>query len=86
MLASAKLYALPPDEIRARLAQILSMRGLKLPQKHLYIRALDIYATAPFLDFEDAIAVAHMERSGIQEIYSYDRAFDRVTGVERTEP
>ena len=79
-------YRLSHEEIRARLVPILTLRGLRLPQKRVYIRALDIYASSPFLDFEDALAAAHMERQGVTEIVSYDRDFDMVAGVRRTEP
>lgn len=86
VLRSRAHYGLPPVEISARLRPILTLRGLKLPQKRLYIRALDIYASSPFLDFEDALTVAHMERRGINEILSYDTDFDRVPGITRLEP
>lgn len=79
-------YRLSHHEVRARLLPILTLRGLRLPQKRVYLRALDLYASAPFLDFEDALAVAHMEHRGLTEIVSYDRDFDRVTGLQRIEP
>lgn len=79
-------YRLSHEEVRGRLLPIVTLRGLKLPQKRVYIRALDIYSAYPFLDFEDALAVAHMERRGTPEILSYDRDFDRVSGVNRVEP
>ena len=79
-------YRLSHEEIRARLAPILAIQGLRLPQKRTYIEALDIYASFPSLDFEDALAVAHMKRLGIEEIVSYDRDFDRLSGIQRVEP
>ena len=79
-------YRLSHEEVRARLLPILTLRSLKLPQKRVYLRALDLYASAPFLDFEDALAVAHMEHQGLTEIVSYDRDFDRVAGLQRIEP
>lgn len=79
-------YRLSHADIKARLLPILTLRGVRLPQKRVYLRALDLYASAPFLDFEDALAVAHMEHRGLTEIVSYDRDFDRVTGLRRVEP
>ena len=79
-------YRLSHEEIRERLAPILTIRGLRLPQKRVYIDALNIYASFPSLDFEDALAVAHMKRQGIEEIVSYDRDFDRVEEIQRVEP
>ena len=69
-----------------RLLPILTLRGVRLPHKRVCIRALDIYASSPDLDLEDALAAAHMERRGLTEIYSYDRDFDGVEGVTRLEP
>jgi predicted nucleic acid-binding protein len=86
VLASRVSYQLPRPDIRARLTPVLSLRGLKLSHRSVYLRALDLYATHSTLDFEDALCVAHMERSGNGDIESYDRDFDRVPGVTRHEP
>ena len=79
-------YRLTHEEIRNRLLPVLTLPGLRLPHKEACLRALDIYVDAPFLDFEDALAVAHAERLGLTEIVSYDRDFDRVDGIHRVEP
>ena len=79
-------YQLNHSEIRDRLLPILALQGLNLPQKTVYLHALDLYASSPFLDFEDAVAVAHMEQRGANEIVSYDKDFDRIEGIHRTEP
>jgi predicted nucleic acid-binding protein len=79
-------YGITHGEIRDRLLPILALRGIRFPQKSVCLRALDIYAGSPFFDFEDALAIAHMEQQRIQEIVSYDRDFDRVAGVLRVEP
>lgn len=85
VLSSPRLYNLSPERIRSLLRPILQLRGLRLPSRRLYQRALDIYA-AYNVDFEDALTLAHMERRGIDEILSYDRHFDRIQGVRRQEP
>ncbi len=79
-------YRLSHEEIRSRLVPIVTLRGLRLPQKRVYVRALDIYASSPFLDFEDAVAAAHMEQQGMTEIVSYDKDFDLMPGLQRVEP
>ena len=79
-------YRLSHEDVRARLLPVLTLRGVRLPQKRVYLRALDLYASSPFLDFEDALAVAHVEHRGLTEIVSYDKDFDRVTGLQRVEP
>lgn len=85
VLSSPKLYDLPPEEIKKRLAPLLSLRGLKLDHRSTLIRALDLYTTHK-IDFEDCLSVAHMEQRQLKDIYSYDRDFDRVTNVNRLEP
>jgi len=79
-------YHLRHEEIRARLQPILTLPSLRLQRKRIYLRALDLYASSPFLDFEDTLAIAYMERQGMKELLSYDRGFDRVQGITRIEP
>ena len=87
VLSSPRLpYRLSHGQIRERLLPLLTLRGLRLPQKRVVLEALDIYASSRSVDFEDALAAAHMEQRGITEIFSYDRDFDRVPGVRRVEP
>ncbi len=86
VLSSHAHYKLSHEEASARLRPLLTMRGLRLPQKQVYLRALDLYASSPSLDFGDALAVAHMENQGIHEIFSYDSDFDLIPGVRRIEP
>ncbi len=87
VLSSQRLpYRLSHEEIRGRLMPILMLKGLRLPQKRVYVEALDLYASSPVLDFEDALAVAHMEMEGVTEIVSYDRDFDLLPSLRRVEP
>ena len=86
VLAARALYNLRPDEISARLRPLLAVRGLRVAHKRSCLQALDLYASYPFLDFEDALAVAEMERQGLKIILSYDRDFDRLEQVTREEP
>jgi predicted nucleic acid-binding protein len=86
VLASPRQYGLSPADIVARLKPIIALPGLKLARKRLYLRALDMYAAQPRLDFEDAITAAVVERMQPAELYSYDTDFDRVPGVTRVEP
>jgi predicted nucleic acid-binding protein len=85
VLASKQLYNLPREQIRGLLRPLVSLPGLKLPQRRMYLRALDLYA-AYAIDFEDALLVAQMERQKVTEVYSYDRDFDQVDGITRLEP
>jgi len=85
VLSSHSLYNLPRDEICSLLLPIINLYGLKIPQKRLYILALDIYASKN-IDFEDALSFAHMEKRQIKEIYSYDSDFDKLEELRRLEP
>jgi uncharacterized protein len=86
VLSSRTLYNLSAEEIRSLLVPLLTLPGFKLPQKQLFLRALDLYALHPSLDIEDLLIVAHMEHAGIEELLSYDRDFDRVPTISRQEP
>ena len=86
VLRSPRQYGLAPADIAARLRPLLALRGLKVPHKRTIMRALEIWVLHPTLDFEDALAIAHMERRGMGEIVSYDTDFDRIAGITRIEP
>ncbi len=60
VLSSKRLYQLPREEIRLYLSAIIGMKGLRLANKRMYLRALELYATIPRLDFADALSVARM--------------------------
>ena len=85
VLSSSKLYNLPGSEIYSLLIPIINLKGFKLSQKRLYVKALDIYASIN-IDFEDAVAIAHANKRQIREIYSYDNDFDKIKQLKRLEP
>ncbi len=85
VLSSKVLYNLPRADIKTHLDAILTLGGIKMPHKHLYLRALDLYATTS-LDFVDALLIAHAERIQASAIVSFDKDFDRIPGITRREP
>lgn len=87
ILSSKRLYNLSRQDIRIRLYPLLTVTGLKLPRRQMYLRALDLYSSNS-VDFEDALSVAAMEQRKIAEIYSYDQDFARMkdVAVHRIEP
>ena len=85
VLSSPRLYKLSRETVRTVLLPIISLKGLKLQNRSVFVRALDLYATTA-MDFDDALAVAQMERRKVTEIYSYDEHFDRVAGLKRLQP
>jgi predicted nucleic acid-binding protein len=85
VLASKQLYNLPRATIADALGGIILLPGLHLPNKSVYIRALELYAQKN-LDFVDALNVAHMEHERVRTIVSFDRGYDLVESVRRREP
>jgi len=85
VLHSKKLYNLTRQEIQKFFLPILLLKGIKIPKKQIYIKSLDIFRQS-LLDIEDCIVVSHMEANNIQDIYSYDKDFDRFNNLKRKEP
>jgi predicted nucleic acid-binding protein len=73
-------------DIAALLRPVVKLRSLRIPRKRVVLRALELYDLYPHFDFEDALSLATMEQSGLTEIVSYGRDFDRVPGITREEP
>ncbi|HHS98562.1 MAG TPA: type II toxin-antitoxin system VapC family toxin [Chloroflexi bacterium] len=80
-----RFYKRTRQEIRDVLLPILKMDGLRMHDKATAVRAVLLFADLG-IDFSDALIAAEMLRSGREEIYSYDRDFDRVPGLRRVEP
>lgn len=85
VLSSRRLYNLSREHIRARLMPLLTLPGLRFPNRQALLRALELFESHA-VDFEDALAVAHMEQQGIDKIISYDRDFDQFLQITRVEP
>src|SRR5437867_3085655 len=64
VLSSKRLYNVSREEIRTRLGVVLRLRGVKLPQKRTYLRALDLCVEYARLSFVDALCVADAARTG----------------------
>ena len=86
VLSSNRQYRASHQSIHTSLSSLLTLPGLNPQSRALQMRALDIFRDNPRLDIEDALSLAHMERAGINEIWSYDRDFDSVPGIRRLEP
>jgi predicted nucleic acid-binding protein len=78
-------YKVPRRQIQASMGDLLSLPGIALSHKQLYLRALELYATTN-LSFTDAYTATSMLARGIPEIYSWDTDFDHVPGITRLEP
>jgi hypothetical protein len=81
------IYPLTPSRRHCRPPTAIdSITAPPARKKQIYLNALDLYATLHHLDFEDALAIAHVEDLHLTDINSYDRDFARVPGVTRVEP
>lgn len=86
VLSSPRQYKLPHAEVSALLRPIILLRGLRLPDRRRLLRTLDLFRDHAHLDFEDCLTIAQVERQKIDALISYDRDFDRVSGITRVEP
>ena len=73
------------SNIRDLLCPILSLAGLKLAGKAVFLSAFDRYV-ATQISFADAYNAAYLKAQGATEIYSWDTDFDAIPGVVRVEP
>ncbi|MEX2426031.1 MAG: PIN domain-containing protein [Thermomicrobiaceae bacterium] len=80
-----KFYRLPLREVRDLLLPLIQFPGIRLAQKAFLESAFDL-AIAKNIDFRDAFNAVFMRSLGLNEIYSWDRHFDRVDGIQRIEP
>jgi uncharacterized protein len=78
-------YKIPKAQIRDAILALLALPGLVLPGKRRYARIFEIYVGLN-LPFGDAYIAAEMERFGANELYSFDKQFNRVPGITRLEP
>ncbi len=80
-----RTFRQPKALIRAGLVALLLLPGIVIPGKRRLLRAFELYVDHN-LPFGDAYQAALMEQLGVGEIVSFDRHFDRVPGILRTEP
>lgn len=78
-------YNWPADRISAFTGNLLAMNGLNMERKDLIWNALNLFEHTQ-IDFSDALIAAETSAADLEEIYSYDRDFDRVESVVRVEP
>ena len=80
-----KRYNFPMQDIRDALTDLISMRGLQLSSKALWVEALNLFASQN-LPFADAYNAVFMRSRGLSEIYGWDGDFDNIAGISRVEP
>ncbi len=78
-------YGYPHADIAQVLSQIISREGIETGDPGGLLAALATYA-GKNVDFADALVAVRMRQAGAGEIYSFDRHFDRMTGITRLSP
>lgn len=78
-------YRVSRKRIQELLLPILSLRGLRLAHRVVFVSALELFAHKS-ISFADAFNACFMKELGLKEIYSYDSDFDTIEGIERVVP
>ena len=78
-------YILPKKEIQDKVEKILNTPNLICPHKDLILSALILYGEKN-IDYIDACNAVILKEQGIEELYSYDKHYDRIDWLKRLEP
>ena len=80
-----KYYKLSKEEIRDLVLPLINLRGLKLPYKAVFEKALETFpnTNVSFVDLFNYFFMIYLE---VKEIYSYDEDFDKLPEVKRLVP
>ncbi len=78
-------YELEKEEIQPKVEKILNTPNLVCPNKDLILRALALYR-GKNIDYIDAYNALILKEKGIDELYSYDKDYDRIDWLTRLEP
>lgn len=78
-------YGYPNREIAQVIQELLSHSGLETEDKPGLLAALSLFSDKN-IDFADALVAVHMDKRSVQEIFSFDRHFDRLPGIIRLSP
>lgn len=81
----SSFYGFPAVEIASMLATVLVGDGIVSDSKTELLQALALYEDKN-IDFVDALLAVRMLKSGVTEVYSFDRHFDRFESLRRLSP
>lgn len=79
------VYGLGRDAIAESMASFVAADGIETESQAEVMLALSLYREKN-IDFADALLAARALLSGPPVIYSFDRHFDRVPGIQRRTP
>ena len=78
-------YELPKKEVQDKVEKILNTPNLICPHTDLILRALVLYSEKN-IDYIDACNALTLKEKGVEELYSYDKHYDRIDWLTRLEP
>jgi predicted nucleic acid-binding protein len=78
-------YGYSNEQIAITTIQFLHSDGLEVIDLNILIQALSVYHEKN-IDFADALLAASALSRGPTPIYSFDRHFDRISGITRCDP
>lgn len=78
-------YEVKRPQVAELARAVLAFPAVTVIDESLLLRAAEVYEVER-IDFAEAYLVACAERSGVNEIASFDRSIDRVPTVRRIEP
>lgn len=78
-------YGYSNHEIAQVVQELLSHDGLQADDKPGLLTALSFFADKN-VDFADALVAVHMGQRSVQDIFSFDRHFDRLSGIIQRSP
>jgi predicted nucleic acid-binding protein len=78
-------YETPRAQVAETLRAVLAFPAIRVVDDELLFRTVEVYDVHR-LDFADAYLVASAERTGVEEVVSFDRSIDQVGTGRRVEP
>ena len=81
----SSFYKESAKEVARKLRIILLFEGLDVPHRDALLSATQVFESRG-IDFIDAYVSSWLKLEKSNQIYSYDRDFDKVEGIKRVEP
>lgn len=78
-------FECPKAEVVAHLKRILSYHNLEITERKRLIEAVTLYG-AENIDWTDCFNLAVVQEKKQSAIYSFDKHFDKISGIKRLEP
>lgn len=85
ILTAKAHYQQSVAEAAGRIGTILRLRGIKLRDKRVVLRALDLWADNPKLGFVDALTASYAQQPGVI-LATFDADFDHIPAITRWRP